>query len=160
LKSLAFITARRTGLRNFPLHFHCATWSRTGRRFGRPLLENREKWRTPSYFRSMFKNKPTLYCPVGVAHPPSNPPSGAKALILLVGSGTAEAVPSPFVIEPRCRIQVRRGGAPSLHEFFAHEKAGGISPSRVVLARSNCRSLASLGMTIPSKNEDDNPSKG
>jgi mRNA interferase MazF len=35
----------------------------------KPLLEKREKWRTP-LFRSMFKDKPASYFPVKVAHPP------------------------------------------------------------------------------------------
>jgi hypothetical protein len=30
---------------------------------GKPLLEKREKWRTPSYLESRFKDKPALYSP-------------------------------------------------------------------------------------------------
>ena len=33
------------------------------------FLEKREKGRTPSYFRFMFKDKPGVYFPVKVAHP-------------------------------------------------------------------------------------------
>jgi hypothetical protein len=34
---------------------------------GRPLLEKREKWRTPKLFRSMLRDKPELCFPVEVA---------------------------------------------------------------------------------------------
>ena len=37
---------------------------------GGPLLKKREKWRTPSLFWSMFKDKPALYFLGKVAHPP------------------------------------------------------------------------------------------
>ena len=36
----------------------------------RPLLEEREKWRTPSCFGSILKDKPAFYFPVKVAHLP------------------------------------------------------------------------------------------
>jgi hypothetical protein len=42
------------------------------RRLGGPLLEKREKWRTPSYFASTLKDKPALYVFVKVAHPPED----------------------------------------------------------------------------------------
>src|SRR5208337_4647601 len=38
-----------------------------------PLLEKREKWRTPSYFGQCYKDKPALYFPVEVAHLPVSP---------------------------------------------------------------------------------------
>src|SRR6266851_2214875 len=34
------------------------------------FLERREKWRTSNYFGQCLKNKPALYFPVKVAHPP------------------------------------------------------------------------------------------
>jgi len=40
------------------------------RRFGRPFLETREKWRTRSCFGLCQRNKPALYFAVKVAHPP------------------------------------------------------------------------------------------
>ena len=42
---------------------------------GGPLLEKREKWRTPSYSGQCCKDKPALHFPVEVAHPPANPRS-------------------------------------------------------------------------------------
>jgi len=40
------------------------------RQLGRPLLEKREKWRTPGYSGSVLKNKLALCFAVKVAHPP------------------------------------------------------------------------------------------
>jgi hypothetical protein len=37
---------------------------------GGPILEKREKWRTPSYFASMFKDDPRYTSHVDVSHPP------------------------------------------------------------------------------------------
>src|ERR1039457_4649843 len=40
------------------------------RQFGRPLLEKREKWRTPGFFGQRRKTNPRYTLPVKVAHPP------------------------------------------------------------------------------------------
>jgi hypothetical protein len=43
---------------------------RSGQTSGRPLLEKREKWRTPQLFRSLLNRGPGLYSAADVAHPP------------------------------------------------------------------------------------------
>jgi hypothetical protein len=43
-----------------------------GQTSGRPLLEKREKWRTPQLFRSLLNRGPGLYSAADVAHPPSS----------------------------------------------------------------------------------------
>ena len=53
------------------------------RLFLRPLLEKREKGRTPSCFALCQKNKPALYFAVKVAHPPSSFIGGSRPRELL-----------------------------------------------------------------------------
>jgi hypothetical protein len=55
-----------------------------------PLLEKREKWGTPSLFRSTTKDKPALYFPRNVAHPPR---------VELRECGDRRDVPYFFIIE-------------------------------------------------------------